>query len=282
MDWRKFFVEETAAALESFKSSLKEKDEKIFKLKEIVKDLHAKVEKLEKIEKLENKQGMKKSYADIAKANTDNKAKVIKIVEEKLQRDCNLIFHGIEEKEDEDISKIMSPILDHMEISEYMGKEDPDCRRVGRNKKEKKSVQDKSRLVMDYTKNQDGNQKVQSPRPIRVKCENREFRDFFLTKGKLLQSFNGGKIFVTTDKSVEERIQLKTLLEEAKKRNENQRDKLKEKSEKWRVVGKIHPRLRKVKIPEDSDKDKEEDEEEEEEDVGIKASKLFRKCTRRN
>ena len=268
MDWRKFFVEETAAALESFKSSLKEKDEKIFKLKEIVKDLHSKVEKLEKIEKLENKQGMKKSYADIAKANTENKAKVIEIVEEKLQRDCNLIFHGIEEKEDEDIGKIMSPILDQMEISEYIDG-NADCRRVGRSKKEKQAVQDE---------NQDGNQKVRRPRPIRVRCAHREDRDLFLSKGKLLKSFGGGKIYVTTDKSVEERIQLKTLLEEAKKRNENQHEKLKEKSEQWRVVGKINPRLRKVKIPEDSVNDKEEEEEEEEDDV----SKLFRKCRRRN
>ena len=231
LQWKECFVKETMDAFKAKDETIAELKETIEKLQETIEKLQETTEKLqETTEKLQPKKGLGNtvmSYADIAKVNANDNAKVIKIVEEKLQRDCNLIFHGIEESYKEDIEKKISPIIDSLEVETSTEKILlKDLRRLG----SKKDTTEKK------------------PRPIRVTVQNRESRDAIVLKAREL-SWNGygyGNIYVTIDRSVEERKKLKTLIEEAKRRNEDQAEELAKQYDRWQVVGKINPYLRKV------------------------------------
>ena len=84
------------------------------------------------------------------------------------------------------------------------------------------------------------------PRPIRVTVQNREARDAIVLKARELRWNGSGyeNVFVTVDRSVEERKELKALIEEAKRRNADQAEELG--NQRWQVLGKINPYLRKV------------------------------------
>ena len=162
-----------------------------------------------------------------------NAVQIVQVMEDKESREKNVIVHGVEETKGEDLNKIAEKICYQMDIKTKW----VDIRRVGpitQRKPEKSTNQAQAQTKV---------------RPVRIVLANKEERDMVLAAGSKLKGTELNNVYITTDKTAEERSRVALMRKEAENRNKEQAMDLAPKNEQWRVVGKINPRLMKITVP---------------------------------